>query len=181
MTGRPVMGERHMYIRKSQETDLARMEEIYALARDFMKKNGNPRQWASNSWPPSDLLRKDIASGNSYVCVSDDGRVIGTFYFIFGPDIEPTYRKITEGEWKDDSPYGVIHRLAGDGSEKGIGAFCIDWAYDRCRHLRIDTHTDNKVMQALALRLGFVPCGTIYVVQDNDPRIAYEKSERVHA
>jgi hypothetical protein len=36
-------------------------------------------------------------------------------------------------------------------------------------------------MQALALRLGFVPCGTIYVVQDNDPRIAYEKSEKVHA
>ena len=90
MTGRPVMGERHMYIRKSQETDLARMEEIYALARDFMKKNGNPRQWASNSWPPSDLLRKDIASGNSYVCVSEEGRVIGTFYFIFGSDIEPS-------------------------------------------------------------------------------------------
>ena len=57
----------------------------------------------------------------------------------------------------------------------------INWAFDRCGHLRIDTHTDNKVMQAMALRLGFVPCGTIYVVQDNDPRIAYEKSERVHA
>lgn len=170
-----------MYIRKSQETDLARMEEIYALARKFMKESGNPRQWGNNSWPPAGLLRKDVASGNSYVCVSEEGRVIGTFYFIFGPDIEPTYRKITEGEWKDMSPYGVIHRLAGDGSEKGIGAFCINWAYDRCRHLRIDTHTDNKVMQSLAERMGFVRCGTIYVVQDNDPRIAYEKSESVRA
>ena len=32
--------------------------------------------------------------------------------------------------------YGVVHRLAGDGSEKGIGAFCIDWAFSKCGNLR---------------------------------------------
>ena len=30
-------------------------------------------------------------------------------------------------------------------------------------------------MQRLVEKLGFVRCGTIYVIQDNDPRFAYEK------
>lgn len=50
--------------------------------------------------------------------------------------------------------YGVVHRLAGDGSEKGIGAFCIDWAFSKCGNLRIDTHGDNIVMQNLLKKLG---------------------------
>ena len=164
-----------MYIRKSQEKDLARMEEIYALARDFMRKSGNPRQWGTNSWPPSDLLRKDIASGNSYVCVNDAGKVIGTFFYASGEDIEPVYRKIWDGAWPGSGPYGVVHRIAGDGSEKGIGAFCINWAFRPCGRLRMDTHGDNVIMQNLLTKLGFVHCGTIYVEEDNYPRLAYEK------
>lgn len=27
------------------------------------------------------------------------------------------YRKITDGDWMDESPYGVVHRIAADGSE----------------------------------------------------------------
>ena len=30
-------------------------------------------------------------------------------------------------------------------------------------------------MQELLKKLGFVRCGIIYVVEDNDPRIAFEK------
>ena len=30
-------------------------------------------------------------------------------------------------------------------------------------------------MQNLLTKLGFERCGTIYVVEDNDPRFAYEK------
>ena len=128
---------------------------------------------------PEALIRKDIAEGNSYVCINDAGKVTGTFFFVHGADIEPTYRKITEGNWLDRSPYGVVHRIASDGSEKGTGAFCINWAYGRCGHLRIDTHNDNTVMQNLLRKLGFVHCGTIYVEEDDAPRRAYEKSETV--
>ena len=122
------------------------------------------------------LIRSDIREGNSYVCVNDGGIVIGTFFYVCGEDIEPTYREITEGEWLDGSPYGVVHRLAGDGSEKGIGAFCLNWAFEQCGHLRIDTHGDNIVMQNLVRKLGFVRCGTIYVEEDLYPRLAYEKT-----
>jgi hypothetical protein len=31
-------------------------------------------------------------------------------------------------------------------------------------------------MQNLLRKLGFVHCGTIYVQEDNDPRLAYEKT-----
>ncbi len=165
-------------IRHSGERDIPRMMEIYSFARSFMAANGNPEQWGATNWPPEDLIRQDIRDGNSYVCVNDEDRVIGTFFFIHGEDIDPTYRKITDGAWLDDSAYGVVHRLAGDGSEKGIGAFCLNWAYEQCGHLRIDTYGDNRVIRNLAAKLGFVHCGTIYVEEDDLPRMAFEKSEK---
>ncbi len=163
-----------MEIRKSTEQDFDRMMEIYAFARRFMAEHGNPTQWGPTNWPPEALIHQDIARGKSYVCV-EQGKVVGTFFFDCGKDIEPTYRQITDGKWLDERPYGVVHRLAGDGSVKGIGAFCINWAYEQCGHLRIDTHGDNKVLQSLAEKLGFVHCGTIYVEEDDYPRLAYEK------
>ena len=154
------------------------MLEIYEGARAFMAETGNPRQWGPNRWPPEELLRQDIAAGDSYVC-EEDGKVVGTFYYVFGPDVEPTYAEITDGAWRDPSPYGVVHRIATDHSVRGIGSFCVNWAYEQCHHLRIDTHTDNKVMQGMLGKLGFVHCGTIYVHEDRDPRLAFEKSERL--
>ena len=165
-----------MNVRKSTEADLGRIMEIYGYARRFMAEHGNPDQWGPTNWPPEALIRRDIRGGNSYVCLNDSGRVIGTFFFICGPDIEPAYRDITDGAWKDDSPYGVIHRIAGDGSEKGIGSFCINWAFGRCGHLRIDTHGDNTVMRNLLTKLGFTHRGTIFVEEDDNPRLAFEKS-----
>ena len=167
-----------MNIRKSTEKDLPRMMEIFAHAREFMAAHGNPLQWGELCWPPEALVRQDIASGNSYVC-EEEGRVVGTFFLDFGKDVEPTYARIYEGKWMDDSPYGVVHRIASDGTLKGVGAFCLDWAYARCGHLRIDTHGDNTVMQNLLKKLGFVHCGTIYIEKDDYPRLAYEKTAGV--
>ena len=167
-----------MEIRKSTEQDFEKMMELYDHARDFMAKHGNPNQWGPTHWPPEQLIHQDIAKGNSYVCVHD-GRIVGTFFFLCGSDIEPTYCTIEDGAWHDDSAYGVVHRLAGDGSVKGIGAFCLNWAYEQCGHLRVDTHGDNKVLQNLLQKLGFTHCGTIYVQEDNYPRLAYEKSNRM--
>ena len=165
-----------MDIRHSTPEDLPRMLEIYEYARRFMAGHGNPLQWGPTCWPPEALLRRDIEEGDSYVCLHQ-GRVVGTFFLRFGPDAEPTYRDITEGSWGDGSPYGVVHRLAGDGSVKGIGAACLDWAFARCGHVRIDTHGDNLVMQSLLAKLGFVPRGTVHVAEDPYPRIAFEKTE----
>ena len=168
-----------MKIRKSTWQDIPRMMDIYTYARSFMAATGNPNQWGPNRWPPEELIEQDIRDGHSYVCVNDKDQVIGTFFFLSGQEVEPTYQVIEDGAWRDPGPYGVVHRIAGDGSEKGIGSFCLNWAYEQCGHLRIDTHGDNRVMQGLLKKLGFVHCGTIYVHEDHDPRLAYEKSPRI--
>ncbi len=164
-----------MKIRKSTAADLARIMEIYARARAFMAQTGNPNQWGPNQWPPRRLIEQDIENGCSYVCVNNAGTVIGTFFYTWGADVEPTYREIDGGDWQDHGPYGVVHRIASSGEEKGVGAFCLNWAYARCGRLRIDTHADNTVMQNLLEKLGFHKRGIIYVHEDRDPRFAYEK------
>jgi hypothetical protein len=66
--------------------------------------------------------------------------------------------------------------IASDGSAKGVGRTCIEWAFARCSHLRIDTHPDNIIMQRLLEKTGFKRCGIIHVLQDGTPRFAYERS-----
>lgn len=163
-----------MHIRRAAKEDLVRIMEIYAHAREFMAEHGNPNQWGPTNWPPADLIKSDISKGASYVVVVD-GRIVGVFYFVSGTDIEPTYRKIYDGNWAGDENYGVIHRIASDSSVRGVAAFSIDWAMKKCGHLRMDTHGDNVVMQSLLEKEGFRHCGTIFVEEDDYPRLAYEK------
>lgn len=175
-----------MFIRKTTLSDLPRLMEIYAYARRFMEEHGNPRQWGATNWPPEELLREDIALGRSFVCVDGQDpadRIVGTFVYVCGPHAEPLYDEITDGDWPSRKvlgkeraeTYGVIHRIAGDGSRPGIGSFCINWGFRQCGHLRMDTHGDNLVMQKLLLKLGFTRCGIVHVQEDPDPRFAFEK------
>lgn len=168
-------GIQTMIIRNATEQDFERIMQIYSYARKFMAEHGNPNQWGPTNWPPQDLIHQDIKEKKSFVYENDNGEVSGVFFYDVGEDIEPTYFDIENGAWKGDSHYGVVHRIASDGSQKGIGAACINWAYEQCGHLRMDTHSDNVVMQNLLSKLGFERCGIIYVVEDNYPRIAYER------
>ena len=164
-----------MKIRKSTREDMTDIMPIYEYARAFMAEHGNPRQWGPAKWPPKDLILKDISAGCSYVCVNDREEVIGTFFYAQGREIEPAYADIRDGKWLDEGPYGVVHRIGGNGREKGIGAFCLNWAFRQCGHIRIDTHEDNIVMQNLLKKLGYTHCGTIFVGEDHSPRLAFEK------
>ena len=72
------------------------------------------------------------------------------------------------------SPYGTIHRLASAGDRRGVASEVIAWCLEHCESLRADTHADNKIMQHLLEKNGFVRCGIIHVA-DGTPRIAYQK------
>ncbi len=163
-----------MHIRHATTQDLDRIMQIYAHARVFMAQTGNPNQWGPTNWPPQDLIEQDIAAGKSYVCEHEQ-HVVGVVFFDQGPHVEPTYNQIDDGAWLGDDTYGVVHRIASDGTVRGTGQCCLEWAYDQCGHLRIDTHADNTPMQGLLRKLGFVHCGTIYVYEDHHPRLAFEK------
>ena len=158
-----------MEIRKAQMNELGGLLKIYSHAREQMRLSGNPTQWGDNRPAESDVVC-DIQKGNSYVILKD-GEICGVFAFIIGE--EPTYKRI-EGEWKNNEPYGTIHRIASSGRFKGIFNTCIEFCQSKIPHLRIDTHRDNKIMQHLIEKNGFERCGIIYVA-DGTPRIAFER------
>ena len=163
-----------MTIRFAEEKDINRIMEIYAFARNFMAKNGNPNQWGPTNWPPLDLIKNDIKNQKLFLCINES-KIVGVFFYDFGKNIERCYNTIEDGSWSSPETYGVVHRLAGDSSIKGIGSFCINWAFEKAGCLRIDTHPDNIPMQRLLPKLGFRKCGIIHVEEDNYPRFAYEK------
>ena len=162
-------------IRPAQATDLESILAVLAAARIFMCETGNPHQWGPTCWPPEALIRKDIADGCSYVCLNDGGKVVGTFFFVSGEDIEPTYRTITGGAWLDDTmPYYVVHRIASYPHAHGIFDAILDWCFAQHPNIRIDTHRDNRIMQHLITRYGFGYCGIIHVASGAE-RLAYQK------
>lgn len=155
-------------IRNAKMNDLPRLEEIYAYARSFMVKTGNPNQWGTKN-PPTAQLEVDICRQELYV-LEDEGGIHGVFYFAMGED--PTYQSIYEGSWASAAPYGTIHRIASDGSG-GIFAAALEFCKGKSNHIRIDTHHDNKIMQHVVQKHGFASRGIIYIA-DGSPRIAYE-------
>ena len=156
-------------VRNAVPEDLSRILEIYAYARSFMARTGNPNQWGKTH-PPRAQLQEDIRVGQLYV-VEKEGEIHGVFAYLTGED--PTYGYIEEGSWISDSPYGTIHRVAADGSG-GVFSAVMEYALSRNPHVRIDTHRDNHVMQHVVAKHGFRRCGIIYL-ENGDPRIAYEK------
>ena len=67
---------------------------------------------------------------------------------------------------------GVVHRLAS--RARGAGAFCVEWCFEQCGSLKIDTHENNAPMRGLLAKLGFAYCGVIWVL-DGEERIAFQK------
>ena len=149
-----------MEIRPTEIKDLPLVMEIYDYARAFMRA----------------LIRREIEESHSFACIDEQGEILGTFCFILGED--PTYQQIYEGAWLNDEPYGVIHRLATNGKQKGMSEACLDWCFERWPNVRVDTHRDNKVMQHILTKYGFQRCGIIYV-KNGTERIAYQM-ERLH-
>ena len=47
----------NFYVRKAEKSDIEEILKIYAGAREFMKKNGNPTQWG-DSWPLDEDIKK---------------------------------------------------------------------------------------------------------------------------
>ena len=159
-------------IRDAVLADLPAIQSIYALARAFMRKSGNLKQW-SNGYPDDQLLMDDISKKQLFV-LEENGGVHGVFAFILGD--APTYACIEGGRWLNDLPYGTIHRIGTDGTIHGAVKAARDYALQFTDEVRADTHEDNKPMQHTLAKNGFVRCGVIYL-EDGAPRIAYQYSK----
>ncbi|MBO4740958.1 MAG: N-acetyltransferase [Bacteroidales bacterium] len=162
-----------MNIRKATTDDLPTIMRIIDHGRDIMRKNGNTKQW-TNGYPSEKQILTDIDNGNGYL-ICENGTPVATFAMIIGD--EPTYKEIFNGQWIDNSrQYTTIHRLATTSKCHGIAELCFDFAWEKTRNIRIDTHRDNLIMRHIAEKYEFLYCGIIYL-DNGDERLAFQKTE----
>lgn len=158
-----------MRVCKALPCDMLEIERIYRCARAFMKDNGNPKQWG-DEYPEKDLIENDIRLNRLYLLKQGD-KPCAAFVFYIGDDA--AYRNIN-GRWKNALEYGVIHRLASDGSQRGVFNEVLKFCETKAKTIKIDTHRDNFVMQSLIKSAGFEYCGTVYL-ENGDERLAFQK------
>lgn len=161
-------------VRHTTMDDLPRVMQIYNYARQLMRQNDNPHQWG-DTYPSVEVIEEDIRQLQSYLCINADGEILAVFCFFQGKE-DPTYRKIYQGEWLNSRSYGVIHRIATSGKQKGIAGIIFDWCSRQIINLRIDTHRDNRAMQHILQKYQFQYCGIIYL-KDGAERLAYQRAE----
>ena len=159
-----------MNIKLCKNTEIDEIMSIYDNARNFMRQTGNNNQWI-NGYPSRELILEDLKE-NRFYGVYDNEELVAVFMLTV--DSDPTYNKIYNGNWLNDEPYAVIHRIGVLKRGKGIAKLCFDYALTKCNNLRIDTSKENLVMQNCLLKNGFSYCGVIYL-ESGAPRLAYQK------
>lgn len=155
-------------VRRAKLSDYAQILDIYAEARRFMREHGNGTQWGDNR-PTAEEIEADICRGELYL-IADGQKLCAVFAFVRGE--EQCYEKI-EGEWLSPPPYAAIHKVASSFEYRGMLHRICEFAKGESDHLKIDTHSDNYVMQNALEKEGFSRRGIIHL-SDGQPRIAYE-------
>lgn len=156
--------------RTSLPGDAEAIMSVFAAAKAIMRASGNTNQW-KDGYPTLENVQADMNRNGSFV-VEDNGRVVAYFAFLESP--EPTYAKIYEGEWLDDSSsYHVIHRIASYPDAHAIFQSIMTFCLATEPNIRIDTHRDNLIMQHVINQLGFTYCGII-LLASGDERLAYQ-------
>lgn len=159
-----------MRIRRATLADIDRVMEIYSIAVQYMKDNGNPTQW-QGGYPFREIIEEDISLERLYLLLDDESNIVAQFCYFVGDD--PTYEYIN-GAWLNNESYGVVHRLASSGKIKGVAHIVLDWCYAQHPNIRIDTHTDNHTLQYVLRKSGYIECGEI-VVYNGTTRVAFQR------
>ena len=144
---------------------------LIAEGRRQMIAQGNLTQWADGH-PSEQQVAADIRRGCSYLLM-EGGIAVATFALIPGPD--PTYSVIYDGQWINDRPYYVIHRVSSLPNVHGVMAEVFDYAFSLTDTVRIDTHRANLSMLAALRRHHFTYCGIIHLA-DGAERLAFMKT-----
>ena len=169
-----------MIFRNTQEADRSQVVSLWQQAQAYFRENGID-QW-QDGYPNAETLEADMTSGESYVLVDEaTEEVLATCFISFAG--ESDYDVIYDGSWQHPEPYGVVHRVAVTPARKGQGLAgqLIEHAAAMCREqdiasMRMDTHEDNRSMQRMLVKNGFVYRGIIYLGRDGAKRVAFEKT-----
>lgn len=161
-----------MIIVKALMTDLDEIMSIFKDGQSFLKENGVD-QW-QDGYPTKEIIIEDINNKRMHIVLDDEG--ICAVYVLVGKD--PTYKYIEDGSWISDEDYVTIHRICVKGNKrnKGIAKYIMNDIKKYKKHIRIDTHKDNRVMQHFLKENGFYYRGIIYL-DNGKARNAYEYLE----
>ncbi len=151
--------------------DLNEIMKLIESSRKLMIANDNPNQWPKG-YPSIEMIAEDLAHKDCRI-IKCKNAIAGSFVVKNGPD--PTYLKINDGHWRDNSPYIVIHRITSNPEFHGIFKAIIAYCAKINEHIRIDTHKDNTIMQHLLKKNGFEYCGIIHI-ENGEERLAFERS-----
>ncbi|MCQ2506946.1 MAG: N-acetyltransferase [Lachnospiraceae bacterium] len=173
-----------MIIRKAVKEDIEVIDTFFDIGRAYMRAHGNMTQWAG-VYPDHEDSLAHFEKNELYVGVADEedikggadmkiGEVGMCFALCLGED--SCYGYIEGGKWLDNSPYATIHMLVSGGKLHNCFEAAVEYSKGINKHLRIDTHRDNEIMNRKSLKCGFKRCGVVYMV-DGSPREAYEYIE----
>jgi GNAT superfamily N-acetyltransferase len=164
-----------MRLRLATEADL---DPILALVRrvvPLMRASGN-LQW-NETYPNSAIFARDLSLDQLWVAENEE-KIVGVAALT--RDQSPEYAQVG---WSLDEPAIVVHRLAVDPAQRGqgIARALMQQAEVVAGHasiaiLRVDTNSENCVMQRLILSLGYDFSGAFAF--DSRPGLrfyAYEK------
>lgn len=165
-----------MTFKKAEQKDVDRIWQIILQAKQQMRAL-NSSQWGDD-YPSIEIILKDISKSYGYVLHNNEGQTVAYGAVIF--DGEPAYSSI-DGEWSDNNPYVVVHRLAVADEVKRQGLAVIfmqeveKLSLQRgVRSFRIDTNFDNIYMQKVLVKSRFIYCGE--VAYERGQRMAYAKT-----
>ena len=166
--------------RPVREEDAEAVELLFRQARNYLRRH-RVDQWQGD-YPARQEVLEDMERGEGYV-MTYEGRVAG--YFCLSSRPEEGYTAITDGKWRREGPYCVIHRSCVGAEYRGTGM--ADRMFRSAEDLtlamgisdlRVDTHRHNEAMKALLKRRGFQYRGNVLVEvgPGSDPRRqAFEK------
>ena len=166
--------------RRMRAEDMETVLLIMRQARNYLRRH-RVDQW-QDDYPDERAIRADMERGEAYVLTY--GEAVCAYFCLSGRP-EPAFAGLTDGKWRCEGPYCVLHRNAVEASFRGTGLSdrLIAEAERIAREtgaaaLRVDTHRHNEAMKKLLGRTGFTYRGNILVSigEGHDPRRqAFEK------
>lgn len=163
-----------MEIRQAFPNEIAAVMAVLNSAKQFLAVSGSSQWQGENGYPNEDDVFEDILKGQAYVALLE-GQIVAYAAMINGQD--PAYNKIYDGKWRHNNHrYITFHRLAvlSDFAGQKIAQTFLQGLIEGQLgpDFRIDTHENNKIMQHIIEKLGFVYCGKVPI---DGERLAYQK------
>lgn len=169
-------------VRKGEFKDLLGIISVIDDAKELFRLNSSNQWQDTDGYPNDKAFIKDFAENEVLVC-TDGELIIGVLVVSF--QAEECYKNIVQGEWLNNNPYAVIHRLAvkKEYYHKGVAKQLLDKAeylilkkgiYD----IKVDTHEQNIAVQHLLESFDYIYTGVIYLLRPDvvdKRRLAYHK------